>query len=149
VHTLHTIGYENATVRSFLEALTGAGIELLVDVPAVAASRRPGFAKTRLAANLAGAGIDYLHLRSVGTPPDGRAAARAGRHAEMRAIFLEQLATPDAREGLDQLERIIRSGTRACILCLEADPTHCHRTMIADALRERMPLEVVDLRIEE
>ena len=149
MHTIHTIGYEHATVRSFLAELTGAGIELLIDVRAVAASRRPGFAKSKLAANLAGAGIDYLHLRSVGTPADGRAAARAGRHAEMRDIFLEHLATPAAQEGLDQLERIVRSGTRACMLCLEADPTHCHRTMIADALRERMPLTVIDLMIEE
>jgi uncharacterized protein (DUF488 family) len=149
VHTLHTVGYEHATVRGFLEVLTAAGVELLIDVRAVASSRRPGFAKTKLAANLAGAGIDYLHLRSVGTPADGRAAARAGRHAEMREIFLEHLATPDAREGLEQLERIVRSGTRACLLCLEADPTHCHRKMITDALEERIPLRVVHLRMDE
>ncbi|HYW06517.1 MAG TPA: DUF488 domain-containing protein, partial [Longimicrobium sp.] len=72
-------------MRSFLDALAEAEIELLVDVRAVASSRRPGFAKTRLAANLAEAGIEYLHLRALGTPAEGRAAARAGKHHEMRA----------------------------------------------------------------
>jgi uncharacterized protein (DUF488 family) len=149
VPTLHTIGYEHATVRSFLEALTRAGIELLIDVRAVAASRRPGFAKSKLAANLASVGIDYLHLRSVGTPAEGRAAARAGRHAEMREIFMEHLATAEAQAGLEHLEAVVRSGTPACLLCLEADPTHCHRTMITDTLQERMKLEVVHLRLED
>jgi uncharacterized protein (DUF488 family) len=146
MHTLYTIGYEDTTVRQFLAALREADIQLLVDVRAVAASRRPGFAKTRLAANLSEAGIDYLHLRSVGTPADGRAAARAGRHAEMRAIFMEHLATPQAQEGLDDLGQLVRGGRPVCILCLEADPTHCHRTMVAEALAERMPLRIVHLR---
>ena len=76
-------------------------VELLVEVRAVASSRRPGFAKTRLAANLHEAGIEYLHLRALGTPADGRAAARAGRHAEMQAIYRVQLAT----DAADQVRR--------------------------------------------
>lgn len=144
--TLATIGYEAATVRSFLNALEDAGIRLLVDVRAVAMSRRPGFAKTALAANLESVGIDYLHLRDLGTPADGRAAARAGRHAEMRAIFLEQLATPKAQVALDTLGDLVRSGKRVAILCFEADPAHCHRAIVAAALAERMPLEIDNLR---
>jgi uncharacterized protein (DUF488 family) len=77
--TLATIGYEDATVQRFQDALRDAGVELLVDVRAVAGSRRPGFAKTKLAANVGEIGIDYLHLRGLGTPAEGRAAARAGR----------------------------------------------------------------------
>jgi uncharacterized protein (DUF488 family) len=76
-----TIGYEAATVPRVLQALRDAEVELLVDVRAVASSRRPGFAKTRLAANLAGAGIEYLHLRGLGTPADGRAADPDGEPA--------------------------------------------------------------------
>ncbi|HYW09359.1 MAG TPA: DUF488 domain-containing protein, partial [Longimicrobium sp.] len=96
--------------------------------------RRPGFAKTRLAANLAEAGIEYLHLRALGTPAEGRAAARAGKHHEMRAIFLDHLATPAARDGLSTLAALVSSGRRVCILCFEADPAHCHRSLVADAL---------------
>ena len=142
---LATIGYEGATVGDFLDALRRAKIELLVDVRAVAMSRRPGFAKTALAANLREAGIDYLHLRALGTPADGRAAARSGHHDTMRRIFLAHLATPDAQDALATLGDLVRSERPVCILCFEADPAHCHRRLVADALRERMPLEVDDL----
>lgn len=140
-----TIGYEGATVPGFLAALAAAGVELVVDVRAVASSRRPGFAKSRLAANLADAGIDYLHLRALGTPADGRAAARAGRHAEMRAIFAGQLATADADAALDHLAGLVRGGRRVCLLCFEAEPVHCHRLLVADALVARVPVTVAHL----
>ena len=143
--TLATIGYEGATVASFLDALRAAGIGLLVDVRALASSRRPGFAKTRLAANLAEAGIDYLHLRGLGTPADGRAAARAGRHDEMRRVFAGHLATPAAQAELDVLAELVAGERRVCILCFEADPRHCHRSLVAAALAERMPLVVEHL----
>ncbi|HEU0015384.1 MAG TPA: DUF488 domain-containing protein [Longimicrobium sp.] len=145
MHPLATIGYENATVPRFLDALREAGVDLLVDVRAVASSRRPGFAKSRLAANLAGAGIEYLHLRGLGTPAEGRAAARAGRHEEMHAVFREHLRTPEAQADLETLAELVRSGRRACLLCLEADPAHCHRSLVAQALAERLPVRVTHL----
>lgn len=146
MHTLATIGYEGTIVPEFLETLTSARIELLVDVRAVAMSRRPGFAKSALAANLRTVDIDYLHLRRLGTPADGRAAARSGRHDEMRRIFLTHLATEEAQAELHTLADIIRTGRRVCILCFEADPAHCHRRLVANALNEMMALEVTDLR---
>jgi uncharacterized protein (DUF488 family) len=144
--TLATIGYEGTTVPDFIETLREGRVELLVDVRAVASSRRPGFAKTRLSANAEEAGIGYLHLPRLGTPSEGRAAARSGRHAEMRRIFLEHLATEPAQQQLADLADIIRSGRRVCILCFEADPAHCHRTLVAEALGARLPLEVRHLR---
>ena len=95
--TVFTIGYENATVAGFQDALRDAKIDLLVDVRAVASSRRPGFAKTALAANSNAAGAEYLHLRALGTPAEGRAEARAGRPEAMKKIFRTQLATDDAQ----------------------------------------------------
>jgi uncharacterized protein (DUF488 family) len=142
---LATIGYELATVQSFLETLRAAGVELVVDVRAVAGSRRPGFAKTRLAANLEEAGIGYLHLRGLGTPSEGRAAARAGRHAEMRTIFQEHLDTSVAQEDLEALVSLVGSPREVCILCLEADPTHCHRSLVAAAVAERLPVRIEHL----
>ncbi len=144
-----TIGYEDATVKRFLAALRDAEVELLVDVRALASSRRPGFAKTALAANLNGAGIEYLHLRDLGTPAEGRAAARAGRHDEMRTVFAEHLATPAAEADLETLASLVSGGRHVCLLCLEADPTHCHRSLVADALAERVPVEVTHLRVED
>ena len=139
---LATIGYEGATVAGFLAALKAAGVKLLVDVRAVASSRRPGFAKTRLAANVNEVGIEYLHLRGLGTPADGRAAARAGHHAEMRRIFLRHLARPESQFELATLADLVRTGPRPCLLCFEADPAHCHRSMVADALASLVPIEL-------
>jgi uncharacterized protein (DUF488 family) len=140
-----TVGYQGATVSSFLGILGDTAVELLVDVRAVASSRRPGFAKSALAANLQGAGIDYLHLRDLGTPAAGRAAARAGRHSEMRRIYLAHLETPSARAALDTLADIVRSGRRVCLLCFEAEAAHCHRSLVADALSALVPVRVTHL----
>jgi uncharacterized protein (DUF488 family) len=145
MQSLATIGYQGATPESFLRALAGARVELLVDIRAVASSRRPGFSKTKLAANVAQAGIDYLHLRALGTPADGRAAARAGRHAEMRKIFLAHMSEDEAQDALEDLAQIVRSGRRVCLLCFEADPAHCHRNIVASMLGETMPLEIEHL----
>jgi uncharacterized protein (DUF488 family) len=144
-HRLATIGYEAATVPSFLRTLREAGIHLVVDVRAAARSRRPGFAKTRLAENLAGAGIGYLHLPALGTPAEGRAAARAGRYDELEASYREHLRQPETQAALDRLLELVRTGPAVCILCLEHDPRHCHRSLVADAAAERMPLRVEHL----
>ena len=141
-----TIGYEGATVESFLDALRSDRTSLLVDVRALAMSRRPGFAKSRLTANLQDAGIEYLHLRGLGTPADGRAAARAGKHARMHEIFRAHLVTPAAQADLDTLRSIIASGRRVCLLCFEADPRHYHRSIVIDALSQSLKLEVANLR---
>lgn len=143
--TVATVGYQAATVDSFVRALQAAGVELVVDVRAVASSRRPGFSKSRLAANLADVGIGYVHLRGLGTPAAGRAAARAGRHARMRSIFREHLRTLEAQAELDQLRELASAGRRVCLLCFEADPQHCHRTLVAEALAVQLPIGVLHL----
>ena len=143
---LTTIGYQNATPMTLVDALRFAGVELLVDVRAVAASRRPGFSKRQLGAGLAEAGIGYVHLRGLGTPADGRAAARAGRHDELRRIYLEHLATPAAQAELDELSGMVRQGRRVCLLCLEHEPEHCHRLFVAEAVAAQTGAAVNHLR---
>lgn len=147
--TLATIGYQGTAMPAFRATLSGAQVELLVDVRAVASSRRPGFSKTALAANLADSGIDYLQLRGLGTPAEGRAAARAGRHEEMRRVFGEHMQSPEAREQLEALVEVVRAGTRACLLCFEADPEHCHRSLVAAAVAERLAVRIVHLHPEK
>jgi uncharacterized protein (DUF488 family) len=132
---IHTIGYEGLPPTDLFALLREAGVARLVDVRAIANSRRPGFAKRALAAGLEQAGIEYLHLPALGTPAAGRQAARAGRHAEMRRIFTAHLATEPAQAALAGLAESA-AGTPSCLLCLEADWRHCHRTMIAEALGE-------------
>lgn len=136
-----TIGYENATPAGLITALQGAGVRVLVDVRALANSRKPGFAKTALSGALEQAGIGYLHLRALGTPAEGRAAVRAGKPAVMRKIFAQHLAGTEAQAALANLSDLARQ-QRVCLLCLEADPAHCHRTLVAEAVG----LPVVHLR---
>ena len=131
--TVWTIGYEQTTMEAFLAALTGAKVEVLADVRAIAASRRPGFSKTALSANLAGAGIEYRHFRALGTPADGRAAARAGNHTALGRIYAGQLELPEAMAAGAQLAELAGE-RRTALLCYERDPACCHRTLLRAAM---------------
>src|SRR5947209_17409092 len=139
---IFTIGYEGATVSEFLAALRQAGIEQVIDVRALPLSRRPGFSKSPLRAALEEAGIDYVHLKALGTPADGRAAARAGRHDDMARIYAGQLELPEAMAAGAQMVELARERPSA-LLCFEREPAHCHRTLLLDAVAA--DVEVVHL----
>lgn len=142
--TLSTIGYEGKTVDEFLDELAVGGVEMVVDVRAVAASRRPGFSKTTLAAAVRERGVEYLHLRALGTPKAGRDAARKGRIAEMHAIFEGQLETPEAALAMEQLRAAVLE-KHVALLCFERDAACCHRAVLADRLARSEGVTIVDL----
>lgn len=142
---LRTIGYEAATQGAVIDCLKRAGVEVLIDVRAVASSRRAGFSKTLLAASLAEAGIDYVHLRALGTPKAGRQAVRAGHVAEMERIYEAHLQEPEAQLQLAEALDIARERP-AALLCYEADALHCHRRIVAGRLTQAERFEVEDLR---
>ena len=131
--TLSTIGYEAETQAAVIDRLKTAGVEVLIDVRAIAASRRAGFSKTLLAASLQDGGIDYVHLRDLGTPKAGRDAARAGRVGEMRRIFEDHLQEPAAQVALSRAAEIARS-RKTALLCYEAEAAGCHRTIVAERI---------------
>jgi len=141
---LATIGYESATQADVIERLKTAGVEVLIDVRAVAASRRAGFSKTLLAASLNEAGIGYVHLRQLGTPKPGRDAARKGRIAEMHAIFEDHMAEPAAQLELAKATEIVRE-KKTALLCYEADHAVCHRAILADRIRDELGCEIEPL----
>lgn len=141
---LATIGYEAATQDQVISRLKDAGVEVLIDVRAVAASRRAGFSKGVLSASLAAAGIDYVHLRQLGTPKPGRDAAHHGRYAEMHAIYEAHLQEPGAQLELAKAAEIA-AGRKAALLCYEADHRHCHREIVADRLCAELGCEVENL----
>ena len=126
---IFTIGYEGTTVGEFLAALQQAGVKRVIDVRAIPNSRRPGFSKTPLRNALEEVGIDYVHLRALGTPADGRAAARAGRQAELERIYAGQLELPEAiAQGAQMLD--LAGEEPSALLCYERDPAGCHRTLL-------------------
>jgi uncharacterized protein (DUF488 family) len=150
VKPVFTIGYEQSTAPAFFDALTQAKVGLLVDVRAVAASRRPGFSKRQLAAGLDDHGIKYVHLQKLGTPKEGRLAARSGRSAEMLRIYERHLQTAEAQHQLDELAVLAKaskeqSGGPLCLLCYERDPAHCHRQRLADELHTRLGMRIEHL----
>ena len=126
---IFTIGYEGTTVGEFVAALQAAGVQRIIDVRALPNSRRPGFSKTPLKGALAGAGIDYVHLRALGTPADGRAAARAGRHDDLERIYAGQLELPEAMAQGAQMVELAREKPSA-LLCYEREPSGCHRSLL-------------------
>ena len=121
-----------------------AGVKLLVDVRAVAASRRPGFSKNQLAAGLDERGISYLHLKGLGTPKSGREAARSGKFRLLHKIYSAHLKTAQAKEELDELSALVKQSGPVCILCYERDHTHCHRQWIAEIIEDRDGVKVED-----
>lgn len=130
---IFTIGYESATVGEFLSALQQAGVVRLIDVRAVANSRRPGFSKTPLRNALAEVDIDYVHLRALGTPADGRAAARAGRTEDLKCIYAGQLELPEAiAEGAQMID--LAKEKPSALLCYEREPGGCHRSLLLSAV---------------
>src|ERR1700737_3977172 len=123
---LFTIGYEQTPAKAALDELENAGGKLLVEGRAGAASRRPGFSKNQLAAGLDERGISYLHLRGLGTPKDGRDAARSGKFDTLHKIYAAHLKTPQAREELDELSALVKKSGPVCILCYEPVHLHCN-----------------------
>lgn len=142
---LFTIGYEKSTSDALMAELKRAKVKLLIDTRAVAASRKPGFSKRQLAATLDENGIDYLHLQKLGTPDEGRQAARAGKLDTLWKIYARHLLTPAAIEAMDELVSLVKSGRSVCLLCFERDKECCHRSRIAEVVQDRTGIAVVDL----
>jgi uncharacterized protein (DUF488 family) len=131
---LFTIGYEGLLQPQLLDLLHAAGASLLLDVRAVALSRKAGFSKSVLCASVTQRGIAYLHDRRLGTPKPGRQAARSGRTADMQAIFNAHMETETARQGLADAIALART-EKICLLCFEREPHACHRSILAQMIR--------------
>lgn len=142
---LFTVGYEKAKPAAVLGELKRAKIGLLVDTRAVAASRRPGFSKRQLSAALDADGIGYVHLQRLGTPAEGRTAARSGDTDTLWRIYDKHIKGADAQSELHELVALIKSGKRIALLCYCRDPKACHRSRIVANVKKRIPVKVTDL----
>jgi len=145
MQTLFTIGYEQAAPAAVLEELKKAKIGVVADTRAVAASRRPGFSKRQLAATLDRAGIAYVHLQNLGTPAEGRHAARKGNLDTLWRVYDKHVKTAPAQDALDELLALVKSGKRVALLCYCRNPNACHRNRIAALVKKRMRVKVEDL----
>ena len=144
-YALFTIGYEQAKPAAVMNELKEAKIDLLVDTRAVAASRRPGFSKRQLSASLDENGIGYLHLQKLGTPAEGRQAARAGDSKTLWRIYDKHIKKPEPQAELGELLDLIKSGKRIALLCYCRNPKTCHRSRIVANVAAHVPVKVTDL----
>jgi uncharacterized protein (DUF488 family) len=133
---IFTIGYEQASLADFIRALEAAGVALLIDVRDLPQSRRAGFSKRQLAAAVEAAGIEYRHMKPLGTPKEGRVAHRTGDQAGFNRIVAAQLAKPEAQAALEDVAALAQARP-SCLVCYEADWRHCHRAQIVDLLADR------------
>lgn len=128
-----TIGYEGATQAALIAALRQANVELLADIRYLPLSRRPGFSKSGLKAAAEDAGIAYRHFKQLGTPPEGREAARRGDHAGLERSYAGQLELPEAMAQMAEL-RAAAGQQRVALLCFERSASECHRSLLYAAL---------------
>jgi uncharacterized protein (DUF488 family) len=133
IRRIWTIGYEQATQAAVVQALRDAGVEALVDIRYLPLSRRPGFSKNSLKSAVEEAGIAYHHFRPLGTPADGRAAARRGDQVELERIYSGQLELLEALAAMAEL-RALAEDKRVALLCYERSATECHRSLLTGAL---------------
>lgn len=140
--TIYTIGYEGATQADVIAALERAGVKRVIDVRQLPLSRRPSFSKSSLAASLAERGIDYVHLKALGTPKPGRDAAKKGDRATLESVYAGQLELPEAQAEAVRM-RVLAAEMPSALLCFERDPSVCHRTLLLAA--EGAGEQVIDL----
>ncbi|MGB6546448.1 MAG: DUF488 domain-containing protein [Candidatus Acidiferrales bacterium] len=133
-----TIGHSTRTWKEFLDLLRAHRIKRVVDVRSIPRSRHnPQFNREILSTKLRAARIAYVHLKKLG----GRRHARRDspnmgwRNASFRG-FADYMQTSDFEEGLDRLMKLAAQ-KRSAIMCAEAVPWRCHRSLIADALTVR------------
>jgi uncharacterized protein (DUF488 family) len=141
---VYSIGYQERSLRDIIAALQGAGVRRVIDVRDLPNSRRPGFSKRQLQAGLEEAGIDYRHLKALGTPKGGRIAARAKRYEVFWQIVEDVMAGPAAQLALQEAASLAAEKPSA-LLCYEAEHDVCHRLRVAQMLEKQWGFEVVPL----
>lgn len=152
MHELFTIGYEGMAQETLLHTLVVNNIQTLIDIRELPLSRKPGFSKTALGNAVHRVGIDYLHLRALGTPRDIRYQRKIDHdEGAFRRDFLAYL---DSQNDAVEYLTVKLQKERCCVLCYEADAKFCHRSLVAERIQERMqkanlgPLHIVNLAAE-
>jgi uncharacterized protein (DUF488 family) len=141
--TVFTIGHSTRPLAEFIEMLRAHGVQRVVDVRSIPRSRHnPQFNRETLALRLRSAGIGYVHLKKLGGLRHARAdSANVGWHNASFRGFADYMQTEDFLAGLGRLEKLA-AGKPTAVMCAEAVPWRCHRSLIADALLVRkIPVE--------
>jgi uncharacterized protein (DUF488 family) len=144
ISTFCTIGYAGKDIEQFVQKLLNANITTLVDVRQLPLSRKHDFSKTRLQSHLKDSGIEYKHIGILGSPKELRHKVREDK--DFDSFFSEYQNYLDTKtEALDNLLNEIEK-KKSCLMCVESEPTFCHRQIIARNIEKKQPgLKVVHL----
>lgn len=146
IDKIYTSGYEQSIVGDFIAAMKINGIKKIIDVRQLPISRKKGFSKNILRGLLEAQGIQYTHLKALGTPKEGRLAAKHGEHKRFIGIFARQMETPEAKADLEAAIDLVQKDV-CCLLCYERMPQDCHRTVVVNAIAKRTGQKVIALDI--
>ena len=140
---IFTIGYEGLDLAAFRGLLRRHGVQTVVDVRELPLSRKKGFSKQALRHELQREGFGYVHIGALGCPRPVRDAYRKDRDwARYTEGFMQHLAGQgEAVAGLADLAQ----GSNCALLCFEADYNYCHRSMVAEAVRQSSGTEIVHI----
>ena len=136
--TIFTIGHSTHPLEEFVAMLKAQDIARLVDVRTIPKSRRmPHFNSESLASELPARGIDYAHLKALGglRHPKKDSLNTGWRNDSFRG-YADFMATTEFQQGIERLLKLARA-KRTAIMCAEAVPWRCHRSLIGDALLVR------------
>ena len=135
---IFTVGHSTRPIDEFIELLQGHGVKEIVDVRSIPKSRHcPQFNSETLKASLKAAQIRYMRVEKLGgLRPTRKGSINLGWHNPSFRGYADYMATPEFSEGLEALMRIARARETA-IMCAEAVPWRCHRSLVADALSEK------------
>jgi uncharacterized protein (DUF488 family) len=131
----YALGYQRRDLKEFLQTVQLYNIEQVLDIRENASSRKPGFAAVELKEALATIGVAYVHLPDLGCRNESRHALWRGEATES---FFEDYRRRLAERpnALADLVRRVRSA-RSLLLCMERDPTRCHRAVLVEKLRTK------------
>jgi uncharacterized protein (DUF488 family) len=132
---LFTIGYQGATIDTFIASLLANNINCVLDVRALPLSRKPGFSKAELARRLNLVEIQYVHFAELGTPESVRENLKATRDYSAFFRTMEAYLTK-RREPIEAAYNYV-SKHRCCLMCFEHFADECHRKIVAAKIKER------------
>ena len=145
--TVFTIGYEGLDIDDFMSLLAEHGVETVVDVRELPLSRKPGFSKKALASVLNLSGLEYVHMVDLGCPKTVRDRYREdGNWKRYTEGFLKYLANQD--DAVAELAALAAT-TNCALLCYEADHNFCHRSMVADAVKQQFRARIQHLQASD
>jgi len=132
---VYTIGYEGWQLDDVVARLREQRVEVLIDIREKPASRKPGFSKTPLREALEDAGIEYVHVKELGSPSAIRYEYKSGGNKDS---FFRAYRASSLKTQVDQLRTVLDAAREktCCLMCLERHAMDCHRSAVSDLLKK-------------